>query len=77
MGRGTHTARQLLDRLYQFPFITVNQAAEALRVSAPTARLAINNLEKLGILQETSGKLRDRQYEYQPYLEIIREGTDL
>lgn len=77
LGRGAHTARQLLDRLYQFPFITVNQAAEALRVSAPTARLAINNLEKSGILKEISGKLRDRQYEYQPYLDIIREGTEL
>jgi Fic family protein len=41
----------LLDHLFQQPVLSVNQAAEALGVSYPTAKTAVSRLEEAGILR--------------------------
>lgn len=68
---------RLLDVLCKNPVLNVATAADILAVTLPTARTAIKSLEETGILQETTGRKRDRSYSYQEYLEIIKEGTDL
>lgn len=47
-----------------------------LEMTAPTARNALENLEKLGIVKEISGKKRDRVYTYHKYLKILERGTE-
>jgi len=42
---------------------------------APTATKAIASLGSAGILEETSGRKRDRLYCYRNYLELLKEGT--
>jgi Fic family protein len=69
--RATVAAIELLDRLPKHPVLTVPRAAEVLRVTAPPARKAIEVLESLGILRETTGKQRDRVYAYHEYLRIL------
>ncbi|MFQ5494102.1 MAG: Fic family protein [Phycisphaerae bacterium] len=69
--RATVTAIQLLDRLPNHPVLTVPRAAEILDLTAPPARKAIELLEALGILRETTGKQRDRVYAYHEYLRIL------
>ena len=34
------------------------------------------SLENLGLLREVTGRQRDRIYIYQPYLDLLREGTE-
>jgi len=45
-----------------------------LGVSKPTAIKAIEALESVGVLRETSGKRRDRVYAYQKYLDTLTGG---
>jgi len=71
--RSTVAAIQLLDRLPTHPVVTVPKASEMLGLTAPPARKAIDLLESLGVLRETTGKQRDRVYVYHDYLQILTE----
>jgi Fic family protein len=51
--------------------VTVPKATKMLGSTAPTARKAVEVLEGIGILRETSGKKRDRVYAYHAYLEAL------
>jgi Fic family protein len=69
--RVTVAAIQLLEKLPKHPVLTVPNTAEMLSVTAPPARKAIDLLESLNILRETTGKQRDRVYAYHEYLRIL------
>ena len=43
-------------------------------ISAPTARKAIELLEALDVLRETTGKQRDRIYAYDEYMQVLTSG---
>ncbi len=76
LGRAAGSAMRLFDLIFQKPFVTVNLVSRDLSLSAPAARRAITNLEQLGILKETSGKQRDREYLYEQYFNIILSGIE-
>jgi Fic family protein len=69
--RATITAVKLLELLPSNPVLTVPRASELLGTTAPPARKAIDLLEELGVLHETTGKQRDRAYAYHDYLELL------
>lgn len=69
--RSTVTAIQLLDLLPDHPVVTVPRVAKLLKVTAPTARKAVDAAVDAGILRETSGKQRDRVFAYHQYLQIL------
>jgi hypothetical protein len=48
-----------------------------LKTTKPTAGKAVQVLENLGVLAETSGKQRDRSFAYAAYLEKLRAGTEI
>lgn len=52
---GFPKAANLIDQLFVNPYITVGQAEKELKTSNPTARKAIEIMEKNGILQEITG----------------------
>ncbi|MDD4961822.1 MAG: Fic family protein [Candidatus Marinimicrobia bacterium] len=76
LGKASFSAMQLFDLIFQKPKVTVNMVSRELSISLPTARKAIQNLEKLAILKETSGKQRDREYLYEQYFDIILSGIE-
>lgn len=76
LGRAAGSAMQLFDLIFQKPLVTVNLVSRELSLSAPAARKAITHLEQLGILKETSGKQRDREYLYEQYFDIILSGIE-
>lgn len=67
----TAPAVRLLDLLPSRPVVTLPLAVDLLGVSKPTAIKAIEALESVGVLKETSGKRRDRVYAYQKYLDTL------
>lgn len=67
----TVPAVRLLDLLPSRPVVTLPLAVDLLGVSKPTAIKAIEALESVGVLKETSGKRRDRVYAYQKYLDTL------
>ncbi len=56
--------------------ITLPAAIELVGLTKPTANKAIAALRAAGILQEVSGKRRNRVYSYDAYLKVLSEDTD-
>jgi len=71
--RATVAAIRLLDHLPANPMVTVPRASRLLGATAPPARKAIELLEHLGVLRETTGKRRDRVYAYHAYLDLLTD----
>jgi Fic family protein len=71
------TAVRLLELLPRRPVVTIPGVVKLLETTKPTAAKSIEVLEKLGIVAETTGRKRDRTYQYTRYLERLREGTEL
>jgi Fic family protein len=67
----TVAAIQLLDLLPSNPMVTVPKATRLLGGTAPTARKAVELLNGIGVLRETSGRKRDRVYAYHAYLQAL------
>lgn len=74
-GIASSSAVMLLDWLFTAPIVNVNEVAHKLRITRQSATSLIAKLEKLGILQEITGKSRNRFYAYYEYLQILNEGT--
>lgn len=68
---------KLFELLPSHPIITAAKAVELLSTTKPTANSAVKALENIGILQENTGKKRDRAYAYTEYLDYLRVETDL
>jgi Fic family protein len=60
--RASLTVVRLAELLFARPFVTANRLARDLQVTLPTAQAAINDLERRGVLQETTGRERGRVY---------------
>lgn len=71
--RGQQTALALLDQLFSNPYTTVRQAARVLGVSDPTARQAVNLLERQAIIEEITGRTWRKVYVARPILAAIDE----
>jgi len=69
--RATVAAIQLLDLLPDHPVTTAVRVARLLKITAPTARKAVDVAVESGILREISGKARDRVFAYHKYLQIL------
>jgi Fic family protein len=69
--RATVSSLQLLDLLPEHPVVTVPLVAKLLKVSAPTARKAVDLAVNAGVLKESSGKQRDRAFSYHKYLQTL------
>ncbi len=70
-------AARLLDQLPRHPMVTIPAVVKLLETTKPTAAKAVGVLENLGILQETTGRRRDRTFSYAAYLDRLRAETEL
>lgn len=76
LGRPAGNALRVHSLLQRKPVVSAATAATELNLTAPTVRSAIENLETLGLVRETTGKRRDRLFVYSRYLDILQEDTD-
>jgi Fic family protein len=70
-------AIKLMEQLPLHPVVSIPTVVKLLKTTKPTAGKAVEVLENLHVLTETSGKQRDRTYAYAVYLEKLRAGTDI
>jgi Fic family protein len=70
-------AVRLIEQLPMHPVVTIPAVVKLLKTTKPTAGKAVQLLEGLGVLTETSGKQRDRTFAYAAYLEKLRAGTEV
>ena len=58
------------------PLVSVSEVKERTGLSTPGAMSGLEVLERMGIVQETTGRARNRIYAYQQYIDILSEGTE-
>lgn len=76
IGRAAGSALQVHQYLEKKPLAVIPEVVKALSLSTPTVTAALQNLEKLGIVRETTGKQRGRIFVYDSYLKILEKGTE-
>ncbi|UUX51845.1 Fic family protein [Nisaea acidiphila] len=57
------------------PFISGPATRAATGLTTPTVNAALADLEKMGIVEEITGKRRGRVYAYRRYLDLLHEGA--
>ena len=62
---------KLLDMLFVNPIVSLNGISEFLKVTWPTAKASVEQLIRLGILKEISGRKRNRIYCAKELLDMI------
>jgi Fic family protein len=75
LKRAAITATRTHEMLRKKAMISAIEAAKLLGVSIPTARAALQNLHKLGIVEDVSGKGKERLYVYKELLMLLEQGT--
>jgi Fic family protein len=76
LGRAAASALRVHDLLKERGILSLTTAQKELQVSFPTVNTAMNNLQKLGLVKEFTGKQRDRLFSYDPYVQVLSEGTE-
>jgi Fic family protein len=76
LGRARFSCEQTLEYMKRLPQVTVPLLAKELQMTTPTARSALNHMTSIGVLEEMSGKKRDKVYVYRKYLDILEDGAE-
>ncbi|WP_375755189.1 Fic family protein [Corallococcus exercitus] len=71
----TSSALRVHELLQAQPYLTSNQLVARTGLTAPTVNAALADLERLGIVEEVTGRKRGRVFAYRGYLAILNEGT--
>ncbi|WP_208948545.1 helix-turn-helix domain-containing protein [Segnochrobactrum spirostomi] len=74
--RASSSALRVHELIQASPIVTIQTVSEKLDVSFPTASAALENLAKVGVVRETTGRQRGRIYAYSDYLLLLDRGTD-
>jgi Fic family protein len=70
-GRRAPSALAVYQLAQVSPILSIKHAARDSKLSFQTASVAVERLTKAGILQESSGKRRDRLFAYSKYLQVL------
>lgn len=72
--RRQDNAQLLMKTLYQQPVVDIKTVSKLLDVETNTATYLINDLVKHGVLEELTGKRRNRMFWFKDYLMIFRRA---
>jgi Fic family protein len=75
LGRARLSCETVFNYLKKLPQVTVPLLVRELKITPPAVRKALNHLLLLDIVQEVSGKKRDRVYVYREYLELLEKDA--
>ncbi len=73
LGKRAPNAHAALDLLYRQPLISAQELQKSLGIAKATAHAVIQGLEKIGILKEQTGLMRDRIYCFEDYLALFHQ----
>ncbi|MEF3169218.1 MAG: Fic family protein [Deltaproteobacteria bacterium] len=74
--RRAATVLQVFAALKERPLINLSQICRRTELSFPAAAKAMEELLRMGIAREITGKKRDRVFAYDAYLKILSEGAE-
>jgi Fic family protein len=73
LGRTAANGHKVLEYLFEHPIVSVKQVQNVIGTAYPAANELVGNFEALGILEETTGKIRNRQYILRSYISLFSE----
>lgn len=76
LGRQASSALRIFDALCKRPLLSVGQAVQETGLSFATATKGMAVLEDLGVVQEVTGKQRNRVFAYGRFLTTLNEGAE-
>ena len=76
LGRSAPNTLRVFDAFRSRPVASIKDVRRRTGVTAPTAGRAIDALEELNIVEEITGRQRDRIFAYRRYLNILNEGAE-
>ncbi|WNJ20496.1 Fic family protein [Pontibacter sp. G13] len=71
LGNRIPSALKVLEHLFKRPLVNASMVQSITGLSSPSAYRLLNDLEKLGILEEVSGRKRKRVYIFRSYLSLF------
>ncbi|MBN2641428.1 MAG: Fic family protein [Victivallales bacterium] len=77
LGRGSQSAAQVHQAMRQRPIIDAGTLCCLTQLSNATVNAALARLEKLNIVEETTGNKRNRLFCYSSYLQLLNQEMDL
>lgn len=57
------------------PYLTASTAMKRSGLTMPTVNAALEQLQRLGIVEEATGRRRGRVFVYRAYMEILSDGA--
>ncbi len=72
-GRRANSAIRAHHEFMQRPLLTISAVRDGTKLSFSAADAAVQHLEGLGIVEEITGRRRDRRYVYSDYLNTLNE----
>jgi Fic family protein len=76
-GRIAGTLLKLHQALLKRPIVTAAWLQKTTGLAPATIQSSLQKLEKLGLVEELTGKKRDRVYAYKEYIAILNQGNEL
>ena len=76
IGRRASTVLRVHRAFMNRPLLNIKEAANRAGVSIPGVSAAVGTLEEQGIVQELTGRRRNRIFKYTKYLDVLSEGTE-
>jgi Fic family protein len=76
LGRPATSALRVFEYLQRNPICSVRTISRELGISVPTVTKSLEHLHQLDVVQETTGRRRDRLFVYAEYMAILNEGTE-
>lgn len=76
LGRAAASTLRVHEYMQRKPVANIRGAAKVLKLSIPTVTGAFNHLVRIGVVEEVTGKRRDRLFAYSRYFNIVSEGTE-
>ena len=74
-GRSAANGLRVLELLYRFPVVNVNQVSENTAIGFGHANLLIARFVDEGLLVEITGQKRNRLFQYKPYTDVFLGGA--
>ena len=75
LGRVAGSVRLVHESMSRRPVLTIPRASAQLGLTRPTVTTALQHMRALGIVNEVTGRKRDRVFVYSEYVGILNEGT--
>ena len=73
-GRAAGTGHKVLESLFDRPIVSVNDVRKLTGTAYVAANTSVARLVDIGVLQELTGRVRNRRFRYAPYIALFTDA---